>query len=86
MARLPLTSVVALAVMAMAWLVPTHYLPWVVFASELTAAAGRMAVVYTALSNGAQIQYTSQDQNTIAALHRWFAAQLADHGRDAAGH
>jgi uncharacterized protein (DUF305 family) len=53
--------------------------------AELAAAAGRMSVIYTPLPNGAQLQYTSQDPNTIAALHRWFVAQLADHGHDAVG-
>ncbi len=54
--------------------------------ADLAAAAGRMAVVYTALPDGAQIQYTSQDPQMIAALHRWFSAQLADHGSDAGAH
>ncbi|HEX6364151.1 MAG TPA: hypothetical protein VFZ93_14435, partial [Albitalea sp.] len=52
MARLPLTSVVALAVMALAWLVPNHYLPWVAFHSEITAAAGFALLALATLARG----------------------------------
>jgi hypothetical protein len=51
--------------------------------SDLAAAGSRLEVVYHPLPDGGQIRYTSQDPATIDALHRWFAAQLADHGTDA---
>jgi len=53
--------------------------------SELAAGATNIQFNYTALSNGAQITYTTQDPRLIQALHRWFAAQLSDHGHDATG-
>lgn len=38
---------------------------------------------YVAQENGARIIYTSEDGNTIRALHDWFDTQLMDHGADA---
>jgi hypothetical protein len=45
---------------------------------------GRNAIwIYlTALPNGAQITYTTQDAHLVTALHQWFGAQLSDHGHD----
>jgi uncharacterized protein (DUF305 family) len=54
--------------------------------SELAAAASRLEVVYTPLSDGGQIRYTSPDPTIVDALHRWFAAQLMDYGADAVDH
>jgi hypothetical protein len=54
--------------------------------AALKAGAGHIDVQYTPLSNGAQIQYTTQDRALIAALHQWFAAQRSDHGHHAVGH
>jgi uncharacterized protein (DUF305 family) len=51
--------------------------------AELTALAARIEVVYTALPDGAQIRYTTQDPAVLTAIHAWFAAQLSDHGADA---
>jgi hypothetical protein len=53
--------------------------------TELPAGAANITFSYTALSNGAQISYETNDPRLIDALHRWFAAQLADHGHDAMG-
>jgi len=50
---------------------------------ELSAGAAQIKVEYTALPNGAQITFTTQDLNLITAIHRWFGAQLSDHGSDA---
>jgi hypothetical protein len=52
----------------------------------LAAGAAKISVEYTALPNGAQIAYTTQDPQLITALHQWFGAQLADHGHDAMSH
>jgi hypothetical protein len=52
---------------------------------ELAAGAAKITFSYTALPNGAQISYETRDPRLIDALHRWFAAQLADHGHDAIG-
>ena len=52
---------------------------------ELAAGAANITFSYVALPNGAQISYATTDLHLIDALHRWFAAQLADHGHDAMG-
>jgi hypothetical protein len=54
--------------------------------AELRAGAGRIDVRYTALPDGAQIRYTTTDATLIDGLHRWFDAQLMDHGADATDH
>ena len=51
--------------------------------SELAASAENITFSYAAVPNGAQITYETNDQILVDALHRWFAAQLADHGHDA---
>lgn len=53
--------------------------------AELSSAAGQIEVTYSPRPDGGEIRYTSQDPAVIDALQRWFTAQLADHGRDAAG-
>ena len=47
--------------------------------------AGEVDIRYTALSNGAQLQYISNDPELVTAIHDWFGAQLADHGVHATG-
>lgn len=54
--------------------------------SDLAGAGSRLQVVYTALPNGAQIRFTTQDPDMLTALQRWFTAQLSDHGPDAVAH
>ena len=51
--------------------------------SELTAGAAQIKVEYAELPDGAQINFTTQDLSLITAIHRWFGAQLSDHGSDA---
>jgi hypothetical protein len=53
--------------------------------AQLAAGAAKITFSYAALPNGAQISYATNDPRLIDALHRWFAAQLADHGHDAMG-
>jgi len=53
--------------------------------AELKAGAGKIDVVYTPLPDGAQIRYTTKDPALLMAIHRWFDAQLSDHGRHASG-
>lgn len=51
------------------------------------ARSGQIEVVYGELPRGAQIEYATRDPALIAALHRWFDAQLSDHARHAvSGH
>jgi hypothetical protein len=54
--------------------------------AELKAGAAKIDVRYTALSDGAQIRYTTKDSKMVAALHHWFDAQLSDHGHHATHH
>ena len=53
--------------------------------TELAAGAANITFSYAALPNGAQITYATKAPRLIDALHRRFAAQLADHGHDAMG-
>lgn len=52
--------------------------------AALEAGAGRMAVTYRDLPDGAAISFQSRDQALVAAVADWFAAQVSDHGADAA--
>jgi hypothetical protein len=56
--------------------------------ADLKAAApGQIGIAYADLKYGAELRYTSANPALVTALHRWFDAQLADHGKDAmAGH
>jgi len=48
-----------------------------------TAKPEQLHVQYKELANGAEINYSAEDDNLINAIHQWFNAQLADHGSDA---
>jgi hypothetical protein len=50
---------------------------------ELAAGSARVKIDYSTLPNGAQLTFTTQDPHLITAVHRWFGAQLSDHGADA---
>ncbi len=50
---------------------------------ELQLGAQRVKVSYSDLSNGAEIGFETADQRLITAIHRWFGAQLSEHGADA---
>lgn len=42
---------------------------------------------YKELPDGAEINYTSDEEKVVAAIHQWFDAQLSDHARHAiSGH
>jgi len=56
-----------------------HTMPGI---AELRAGAQRIQVEFTARTDGASIRYRTRDPALIAALHRWFEAQRADHGID----
>jgi len=47
------------------------------------AKAGELSVAYRELPDGAEIVDASDSPDVIAAIHRWFDAQLRDHGKDA---
>ena len=50
---------------------------------ELAAAGSAIGVSYAALSDGAQISFITNDRHFLTAIHRWFGAQLSEHGADA---
>jgi len=47
------------------------------------AEPGQLHVEYKELETGAEIIYSSKEPDLVDAIHRWFDAQLADHGPDA---
>ncbi len=47
------------------------------------AKPGDISIHYRDLSNGGQIRYSTENASLVVALHRWFDAQLSDHGADA---
>lgn len=56
--------------------------------ADLKAARpGQVVIGYKEVDGGAELTYRTADAKLVAALHRWFDAQLSDHGADAmAGH
>lgn len=52
--------------------------------ADLKAATpGQVAITYTAVKGGAELRYATANAALVTALHRWFDAQLSDHGKDA---
>lgn len=51
--------------------------------AELQVGAARVRVLFEDLPEGARLRFMTRDPGLVAALHRWFAAQVADHGADA---
>lgn len=50
---------------------------------ELQAGAARIKVTYSPLADGAEIRFETTDLALLTAIHRWFGAQLSEHGADA---
>jgi hypothetical protein len=48
-----------------------------------SAQPGRLKVDFREVDGGAELTFRSADAALVEALHRWFDAQLADHGADA---
>jgi hypothetical protein len=52
--------------------------------SELRAAKpGEITIDYRDVDGGAELEYRTSSGAMVAALHKWFDAQVADHGADA---
>ncbi|MDX1802575.1 MAG: hypothetical protein R3292_00740 [Alcanivorax sp.] len=49
----------------------------------LQAGASDIQIGYSDLPNGGQITFTTTDLTLLTAIHRWFGAQLSEHGADA---
>lgn len=50
------------------------------------AEPGAINITYRELPNGAELTYKTPQTKLVDALHRWFDAQLRDHGHHATGH
>lgn len=50
---------------------------------ELGKGIAAIAVKYAPLPTGAQISFETSDHHLATAIHRWFGAQLSEHGADA---
>lgn len=50
---------------------------------ELQVGASNIRVSYAPLPSGAEITFETTDLHLLTALHRWFGAQLSEHGADA---
>ena len=50
---------------------------------DLAAGVQNVEIEYVELPDGARITFITSDLKLITALHRWFGAQLSDHGSDA---
>ncbi|WP_427913319.1 aspartate carbamoyltransferase [Ramlibacter sp. MMS24-I3-19] len=50
---------------------------------DMQAGAAHMQITYRSLSNGAEIRFRTRDLKLVTAVHRWFGAQLSEHGSDA---
>ena len=51
--------------------------------AELAQGAESMTIDYAELPDGARLTFTTSESYLVAALHRWFGAQLSDHASDA---
>jgi hypothetical protein len=51
--------------------------------ADIKADASHVRVTYSELPNGAAMTFEAQDLHTVTAIHRWFGAQLSEHGADA---
>lgn len=51
--------------------------------AELRAGSDRLRIEYLSVPGGARIRYTSSDPTLVEAVHRWFQAQMSDHGAHA---
>jgi len=52
--------------------------------ADLQAAKpGQIAIEYKDLKDGAELTYKTKQPSLVIALHKWFDAQLSDHGKDA---
>jgi hypothetical protein len=50
---------------------------------DLQSAGSKIKVSYAALSDGAEIVFSTEDKHLLTSIHRWFGAQLSEHGADA---
>jgi len=51
--------------------------------SEIESHHRSISVAYSELPLGAALTFKTRDQHLVTAIHRWFGAQLSEHGADA---
>ncbi len=51
--------------------------------AQLQAGAKHIKVTYANLPDGAQLIFATRDAHLTTEIHRWFGAQLSEHGADA---
>ncbi|MDH3222739.1 MAG: aspartate carbamoyltransferase [Gemmatimonadota bacterium] len=51
--------------------------------NELAEGHADLVIEFSELAQGAELRYSSDDPDLVAALHAWFDAQVSDHGRHA---
>ena len=51
--------------------------------AELRAGTSSVEVSYSEVPAGAQLTFATEDLGLVTAIHRWFGAQLSEHGADA---
>lgn len=50
---------------------------------DLQSGASRIKVSFSIIPDGAEISFQTTDVHLLTAIHRWFGAQLSEHGADA---
>jgi len=50
---------------------------------DLQVGAAQIKISYSALPAGGEIVFSTTDLHLLTAVHRWFGAQLSEHGADA---
>jgi len=50
---------------------------------EIQEAAPRLQITYRPLPDGGEIRFRATDIKRVTIVHRWFGAQLSEHGADA---
>ena len=51
----------------------------------IRAGAARIEIAYVGVASGARLRYRTNEPELIDAIHRWFDAQVSDHGAHADG-
>lgn len=51
--------------------------------ADVRANAANIRVTYADLPNGAELTFSTHELHVVTAIHRWFGAQLSEHGADA---
>ena len=53
---------------------------------EIRAGVARIEITYSHIASGARLRFRTNKPELVGAIHRWFDAQVSDHGAHAEGH